>query len=358
MFLRDYVPQSLKDAWRAEFEHLRQGTMTVSEYDIRFSDLATHAPALVSTGRERVYRFTEGLIPSIRSSMALELEMSIPYQQVGSISRRVEGMLARDREEREAKRSRESGHYSGTRASTAICHASGIQAPPRPQEPYYAPPVSSVPPTYGAFNGQSSKPGPSQSQPPRPLELILSVETLAIWRFSCCGPRLSSCLISLSDFETRADLLLLSLVDFDVILGMDWLSPYYAIVYYHAKTLTLVMPGVPRVGWRGTLDHTPNRVISFLKVEKGCDSYLAYVRDVTIDTPTVDSVPVVMDFPDVFPADLSGMPPDRDIDFGIDLLSGTQPISIPLYHMTLPKLKELKERLQELFYKGFIQPSV
>ncbi|XP_070029355.1 uncharacterized protein [Nicotiana sylvestris] len=109
IFLREYVPQILKDAWRVEFEHLRQGTMTVSEYAVYFTDLDRHALALFSTVRERVLRFIEGLIPALPA-------------------------------------------------------ASGIPAPPRPQEPYYAPLVSSVPPTWGAITGQSSRPGPSQSQ--------------------------------------------------------------------------------------------------------------------------------------------------------------------------------------------------
>jgi len=82
------------------------------------------------------------------------------------------------------------------------------------------------------------------------------------------------------------------------------------------------------------------------------------VRDVSINTPTVDSVPIVQDFSDVFPTDLLGMPPDKDIDFGIDLLPGTQPISIPLYRIAPPELKELKDQLQELLDKGFIWPSV
>uniref|UniRef100_A0A1S3Y815 Chromo domain-containing protein n=1 Tax=Nicotiana tabacum TaxID=4097 RepID=A0A1S3Y815_TOBAC len=85
---------------------------------------------------------------------------------------------------------------------------------------------------------------------------------------------------------------------------------------------------------------------------------LAYVRDVNVNTPTMESVPIVRDFPDVFPADLPGMPPYRDIDFGIDLLSGTQPISIPPYRMALAELKELKEQLHELLDKGFIRLSV
>ncbi|XP_070042570.1 uncharacterized protein [Nicotiana tomentosiformis] len=55
-------------------------------------------------------------------------------------------------------------------------------------------------------------------------------------------------------------------------------------------------------------------------VVNGCLAYLAFVRDVGIDTPTVESVLVVTDFPDIFPVDVPVMPPDRDIDFGIDLL--------------------------------------
>ncbi|XP_070042698.1 uncharacterized protein [Nicotiana tomentosiformis] len=93
-------------------------------------------------------------------------------------------------------------------------------------------------------------------------------------------------------------------------------------------------------------------------VDKGCLAYLAFVRDVSADTPTVESVPIVRDFLDVFPADLQGMPPDRDIDFGNDLIPGTQPIYVPPYRIAPAQLKELKEQLQELLDKDFIKPSV
>ncbi|XP_070042918.1 uncharacterized protein [Nicotiana tomentosiformis] len=137
------------------------------------------------------------------------------------------------------------------------------------------------------------------------------------------------------------------MVDFDVILGMNGLSSYHAILDYHAKTMTLAMPRLPQLEWRCTLDYIPSRVVSFLKaqrmVEKGCGAYLAFVRDVSGDTPIVESVPVVGDFPGVFPADHPGMPPNRDINFGIDLLPSTQPIYILLYRMAPVELKELKE---------------
>ncbi|XP_070008341.1 uncharacterized protein [Nicotiana sylvestris] len=93
-------------------------------------------------------------------------------------------------------------------------------------------------------------------------------------------------------------------------------------------------------------------------VGKGCLSYLALARDVSAKTPTIDSVLVVRDFLDVFHVYLSGMSPDRDIDFGIDLVTGAQPISIPPYRMAPAKLKELKEQLPKLLDKGFIRTSV
>ncbi|XP_070001867.1 uncharacterized protein [Nicotiana sylvestris] len=148
------------------------------------------------------------------------------------------------------------------------------------------------------------------------------------------------------------------MVDFDVILGMDWLSPYHVVLDCHAKTGTLAMPGLPWIEWQGYSNYVPSRVISYLKaqqmVRKGCLSYLTFVRYGSVETPTIDSVLVVHDFLDVFPTDLPGMSPDRDIDFSINLVPGTQPISIPPYHMEPAELKELKEQLQELFEKGFI----
>ncbi|XP_070032300.1 uncharacterized protein [Nicotiana tomentosiformis] len=77
---------------------------------------------------------------------------------------------------------------------------------------------------------------------------------------------------------------------------------YHTILDCHAKTMTQAMLGFPRLEWRGTLDYVPSRVVSFLKahqmVGKECDAYLAYVRDVSVDTPTMESILVVRDYPD------------------------------------------------------------
>ncbi|XP_059311479.1 uncharacterized protein LOC132063063 [Lycium ferocissimum] len=98
------------------------------------------------------------------------------------------------------------------------------------------------------------------------------------------------------------------MVDFNVIWGISWLSPHYAILYCHSKTVTLAMPGAPTLEWKGNLSPLPKKVISFVRakklVEKGCLAYLAHICDTSADTPSIDSVPVVCEFEDVFPADL------------------------------------------------------
>ena len=72
----------------------------------------------------------------------------------------------------------------------------------------------------------------------------------------------------------------------------------------------------------------------------------------------VDEIPVVREFPDVFPDDIAGLPLDREVEFTIDLIPGAEPIFIPPYRMAPTELRELKAQLEELLSKGFIRPSI
>jgi hypothetical protein len=87
--------------------------------------------------------------------------------------------------------------------------------------------------------------------------------------------------------------------------------------------------------------------------DQGCTRSYAFVM---VASP-VERIPVVCDYPDVFPDELPGMPPDRDIEFAIELQPGTAPISKRPYRMPPAELAELKKQLQELLDKGFIRPS-
>ena len=66
---------------------------------------------------------------------------------------------------------------------------------------------------------------------------------------------------------------------------------------------------------------------------------------------------MVKEYPDVFSEELSGLPSDREIEFSIDLLPGSGSISKKPYRMAPAEMKELKEQMQKLLDKGFIQPS-
>ncbi|XP_070039438.1 uncharacterized protein [Nicotiana tomentosiformis] len=82
-------------------------------------------------------------------------------------------------------------------------------------------------------------------------------------------------------------------------------------------------------------------------INKGCIYHLVRVTDTDAEAPTLESVPVVNEFLGVFPDDLPRIPPDREIDFGIDVMPDTQRISIPPYRMAPEELKELKEQLKD-----------
>ena len=74
-------------------------------------------------------------------------------------------------------------------------------------------------------------------------------------------------------------------------------------------------------------------------------------------SPDLTSIPMVCEFLDVFPKDLPGLPPDRDVEFSIELEPGIAPISGHPYHMAPKELAEMKKQLEELLEKGFIRHS-
>jgi hypothetical protein len=170
------------------------------------------------------------------------------------------------------------------------------------------------------------------------------------------------CLIQLGDREMIADLIPMGIQDFDVILGMDWLSSYFATVDCHRKEVTFRIPDEPEFKWCGDQKSVPFNFISYLKasklLRKGCEGYIAYVVATGVEFPSISEVPVVCEFQDVFPEDLPGLPPDREVEFTVELEPGTAPISVAPYRMAPLELRELKDQLQELLEKGFIRPSV
>ena len=162
--------------------------------------------------------------------------------------------------------------------------------------------------------------------------------------------------------EFPADLVALDMRDFDVVLGMDWLSHHRATLDCYKKELKFHKQGKLEVKFRGMRRELSSNMISAMAAQrmlrKGCQGYLAYVVETEKEGTLVEEIPVVREFPDVFPDDIAGLPPDREVEFTIDLIPGTEPISTPLYRMAPAELREIKAQLEKLLSKGFIRPSI
>ncbi|KAG8478822.1 hypothetical protein CXB51_028795 [Gossypium anomalum] len=158
-----------------------------------------------------------------------------------------------------------------------------------------------------------------------------------------------------------ANLMLLPFDEFDVILGMEWLTIHDVVVNCGRKIIELKCKSgdILRVESE-ELDRLPI-VISFMTAQrymrKGCESYLAFVLNTKVSELKIESMSVVCEYLDVFPKELPGLPPVREVKFGIELVPDTAPISIASYKMAPIELKELKAQLQELMDKGFARPS-
>ena len=107
---------------------------------------------------------------------------------------------------------------------------------------------------------------------------------------------------------------------------MDWLSACHAVLDCFNNAVTSNILGKPVIRYQGDRSVISPCLISTLTVRKllakGCQEILAYVLDTKMKVPDLGEIPVVKDFLDVFPEELQGLPPDREIEFGIDVPQG------------------------------------
>ena len=132
------------------------------------------------------------------------------------------------------------------------------------------------------------------------------------------------CPIKIREYEFLGHLIELSFREFDVILGMDWLSRHRAIVNCRMKRVALRTSNEDEVIFIGeSSNHLSNVITTAIArkmVQKGCEAYMAYVIDTVKARPSVSDIPTVSDFPDVFVEELPGLPPQREIEFAIDVV--------------------------------------
>ncbi|KAL0558819.1 hypothetical protein IC582_003401 [Cucumis melo] len=194
-----------------------------------------------------------------------------------------------------------------------------------------------------------------------PLHQILSVSTPS-GECMLSKEKVKACQIEIAGHVIEVTLIVLDMLDFDVILGMDWLAANHASIDCSRKEVTFNPLSMASFKFKGGGSKSLPQVISAIRASKllsqGTWGILASVVDTREADVSLSSEPVVRDYPDVFPEELPGLPPHREVEFAIELEPGTVPISRAPYRMAPAELKELKVQLQELLDKGFIRPSV
>jgi hypothetical protein len=146
--------------------------------------------------------------------------------------------------------------------------------------------------------------------------------------------------VTIRGVDFLSNLIILDSRGIDIILGMDWWIKYDRVIMCAKGAIRLTKED-------GTV------VVFNVAMQEDEASLLNLVQGTSLE-----EIRVVKEYPDVFPDELSYMPPDRDIEFIIELLPGTPPISKRLYRMPVNELAELKKQIAELQSKGFICPSL
>lgn len=155
-----------------------------------------------------------------------------------------------------------------------------------------------------------------------------------------------NCVVQVNGVAIIVDLIPSDLQKFDVILGTDFLSKYRASMDCYRKEVVFRYRGEVVVFFKGNKKILPTCMISTIKarklLSKGCMAYLAYVIDTQVNKLKPEDILIVQELLDVFAEELLGLLPDREVEFSIDLIPGTTPISQAPCRMAPTKLKELK----------------
>ncbi|KAL8125845.1 hypothetical protein AgCh_013226 [Apium graveolens] len=151
------------------------------------------------------------------------------------------------------------------------------------------------------------------------------------------------CQLEIHGHSFSADLIPIELGEFDVIIGMDWLSQHKADIDCKKKMIAMYTKNNVRINYQGKKQEKKFLSIPEAKklLRQGYEAYIAHIVDIEKEAPNLDEIPIVREFSNVFLDELPGLRADHEIEFSIDLIPGAEPISKAPYRMAPVEMKEL-----------------
>ncbi|GJX35255.1 putative reverse transcriptase domain-containing protein [Tanacetum coccineum] len=169
------------------------------------------------------------------------------------------------------------------------------------------------------------------------------------------------CTIDFLNHPFHIDLMPVELGSFNVIIGMDWLSKYHAVIVYDGKIVRIPCEKEVLSIHGDRSEDGRNSRLNIISWTKGCYVFLAHITKKKTEDKSeekrLEDVSIVHDFPEVFLEDLPRVSPARQVKFQIDLVPGVAPVAQTPYRLAPSEMQELSAQLQELSDKGFIRPS-
>ncbi|KAI3776004.1 hypothetical protein L1987_45764 [Smallanthus sonchifolius] len=348
LIIQKFCPHNEIDRVKNEFLNFKAGSKTHHQYTSRFIKLAQLVPHLIETEERMIKYYVKGLPQRVRVHVKANLPST--FESVINLSRIVYDDYTNEDTAPEAPKRKWENSFKGNRKGNYTAEVKKPRAEGKTRQ------------SGSVKEKEAEKEQPKARTRAYALTEEEAGETLMLCQNSAVFQVTEDCIIEIEGHKFPTRLFLLTLGGFDIVLGMDLLAANEAQIICKRKRIHLRAPSGSPIMVYGDWNCKMSNVISMIKAEsymrRGCEAYLAYVIDDRMKTKELKNVLVVCNFPEVFPEDLPGLPPDREIEFQIELLPGTEPVAKAPYRLAPSEMKELMSPLEELTEKGFIRPSI
>ncbi|KAL8104423.1 hypothetical protein AgCh_028583 [Apium graveolens] len=351
------------------FLELKHDKMTVAEYEAKFTELSRFVPEFVNTEEKKARRFQLGLKQWIQNRVAvLELTDYATLVQKASIVEAGSEQTVKEKENRKRKIGSQ-GIGTGNRSLPSRFVRGAVSQPARGPRFKKAPSES-----VGQGGGQSRATFHSQPRAPIPECQTCKKRHLGVCNQTRAPPRCYLCdqIGHIANSCTRPKV---TCFQCGKVGHMKWDCPTlkppasgmsraasnrppaartFNMTVQDAVRNTDMIAGMDWLSSNGAqIDCEQKKV----KIRVQNDKEVVF-KDTQKEVPNIQNIPIVNEFEDVFPENLPGLPPDREIEFAIELAPGMAPVSKAPYRLAPVEMKELASQLQELLDNGMIRPSV